>query len=95
MPRFKTEVSAWDTPPVSPTLLAGEVQIWAAPLELNQATLDAFFRTLSASERARAERFHFTRDRQFYIAAHGILRDVIGRYLRLPPAELDFRIGPH
>jgi len=80
---------------VSPTLLAGEVQIWAAPLELNQATLDAFFRTLSASERARAERFHFTRDRQFYIAAHGILRDVIGRYLRLPPAELDFRIGPH
>lgn len=95
MRRFDAEVSRWDTPAVFPTLPVGEVQIWTAPLELSQATLDALFQTLSTSERARAERFHFVRDRRFFIAAHGILRDVIGRYLRLPPAELDFGFGPH
>lgn len=95
MCRFEAEISAWTRPPVFPTLAPGEVQIWAAQLTLNQATLDALFRTLSPAERERAERFHFPRDRQFYIAAHGILRDVIGHYLRLPPGEVDFRIGPH
>lgn len=48
---------------------------------------------LSVDERERAGRFHFARDRNTYTAAHGALREILGGYLDVAPAALQFTIG--
>jgi 4'-phosphopantetheinyl transferase len=47
-------------------------------------------RTLSADEGERADRFCFAHDRARFIAARGILRDLLSRYLGCAPAEIRF-----
>jgi 4'-phosphopantetheinyl transferase len=42
---------------------------------------------------SRAERFHFSRDRNGYITVRGILRGLLARYLGRSPAELEFCYG--
>ena len=45
-------------------------------------------------EKSRAARFRFARDRNHFIAARGILRELLGGYLHRSPAELEFDYGP-
>ena len=51
--------------------------------------------TLSADESQRAARFHFPRDRRRFTVARGVLRDILGRYLGMPPSELGFRYSAY
>lgn len=46
---------------------------------------------LSEDERSRASGFHFRRDREFYSAARGTLRHLLGAYLNLAPERVAFR----
>ena len=50
--------------------------------------------TLAEDERARAERFVFQEDRDRFIAARGILRDLLARYLQCEPRDIEFSYGP-
>jgi 4'-phosphopantetheinyl transferase len=50
---------------------------------------------LSADEHERAERFRFRKDREHFIAARGLLRILLGRYLDLPPRQLSFSYSPY
>jgi 4'-phosphopantetheinyl transferase len=50
---------------------------------------------LSPDERARAERFHFARDRDHFIAGRGLLRVILARYLETEPGTLRFEYGRH
>jgi 4'-phosphopantetheinyl transferase len=50
---------------------------------------------LAPDELTRAARFRFARDRARFVVARGILREVLGAHLRVPPARLAFRSGPH
>jgi 4'-phosphopantetheinyl transferase len=77
-------------PPTRLTLGVNEVHVWRARLELDPQEFDRLQLTLSPDELGRAARFHFSRDRQHFIAARGILRDILSRYLVRSPAELDF-----
>jgi 4'-phosphopantetheinyl transferase len=47
-------------------------------------------RVLAPAERERAARFHRDRDRERYVAGHLALRDILGRALSRPPAQLEF-----
>jgi 4'-phosphopantetheinyl transferase len=76
-----------------PELVEDKVLVWSASLALNSATLEKFASTLSGEERARAERFVFERDRNSFTAAHGILRDVLGRYLGCGPRVVNYVYG--
>jgi 4'-phosphopantetheinyl transferase len=77
---------------VAPRAVAGdEAHIWKADLTAVYHRLEDLLPSLSASESARAARFHFERDRRRFIAARSILRDLLGRYLGEPPAALVFR----
>jgi len=49
---------------------------------------------LSPDEQLRASRFHFQRDRDRFIAARGILRVILGRYVAAPPDQLTISYGP-
>lgn len=46
---------------------------------------------LSPDEITRAERFHFQRDQKRFVRCRAALRDILGRYLTLPPAGIRFR----
>jgi 4'-phosphopantetheinyl transferase len=52
--------------------------------------LRIFEDTLTADERARAERFYFQKHRERFIAGRGLLRHILSRYLGKEPDQLRF-----
>jgi 4'-phosphopantetheinyl transferase len=50
---------------------------------------------LSSDERARADRFYFSQDRESFIVARGMLRSILGRYLNRSPEALRFHYSAH
>ncbi len=67
-----------------------EVHVWRANLDLNPEQIEALLATLSPPEQERANRFHFSHDRRHFIAARGILRNILARYLGMAPEKLHF-----
>jgi 4'-phosphopantetheinyl transferase len=70
----------------------GEVQVWLewiddAPAASGMALLDD-------DERARADRFHFERDRRRFVARRAFLRRVLGGYVDVAPRHLRYRTSP-
>lgn len=78
----------WQPAPPQPPPLAGEVHVWGASLELPDAELTRLEPLLSAEERARADRFRRPADRRRFLAAHGMLRTLLGAYLDLDPGAV-------
>lgn len=72
-----------------------EVHVWRASLDESQTEIDRFLHTLAADEQSRAARFHFQRDHERFIVAHGILRTILGFYLNRAPNSLSFCYGLH
>jgi 4'-phosphopantetheinyl transferase len=84
---------AWAPAPPQPQLLeTGTVHVWRADLE---KLGDGLIELLCAEERARAERFAKDRDRLLWMRAHGVLRELLGRYLQTSPRTLRFVTGAH
>ncbi len=71
-----------------------EVHVWSAVLDQTPEVLERLALLLSSPEREKAGRFHFARDARRFVAAHGILRTILGGYLDLGPAEIVFAYGP-
>ncbi len=67
-----------------------EIHVWCAGLDKLASDLPAFAGPLSESERKRADRFQFDRDRNRFIVRHGLLRMILGRYLDIEPARVTF-----
>src|SRR5438128_2285664 len=82
--------SDWPFPPAHLDLADQEIHVWRAWLDELAPDLPSFTETLSASERNRAARFQFERDRNRFILRRGLLRRILGRYLNLDPAQLSF-----
>jgi 4'-phosphopantetheinyl transferase len=81
----------------SPELLMlknNEVHVWRASLEVRASLAKTLNQILSDDELSRAKRFHFQKDRDHYIIARGLLRTILGKYLRMKPEELRFCYGP-
>jgi 4'-phosphopantetheinyl transferase len=85
----------WSPAPASPTLHADEVHLWRASLNCDLPVLSRLEATLSPDETARANRFVLLKDRSHFVAARGILRELLGAYLRSSPANLQFSYGNH
>ena len=87
------EVNSWAEGPRKVELRDGEIHVWRARLDGHESFLSKFEATLSSDEMSRAERFHFSRDRNGYIAGRGILRELLAGYVGRPRAELEFCYG--
>jgi len=85
----------WNTPSAQPFLSKADVHVWAANLEAPPSGRSAFLETLSCDELDRAKRFHFEHDRDHFITGRGMLRSIIGTYLKIAPALLQFGYGPY
>ncbi len=83
---------AWPPGPTQPTLGDAEVHVWCA--DLDQAP-EPYTALLSADEISRAQRFHFESDRHRFMVGRGVLRILLGKYLKLAPAQIEFDYGSH
>lgn len=81
----------WGLPPTVPILDDDEVQVWRAFLDVAPERVMALHHTLTTDERERAERFRFPIDRARFIAARGLLRAIIARYLDREPGTIRFQ----
>jgi 4'-phosphopantetheinyl transferase len=71
-------------------LASDEVHTWCASLDIPSETSARLYATLTPDERQRSARFHFDRDRQRFIAARGVLRELLGGYLQIDPRDVSF-----
>ncbi len=76
-------------------LAEDEVRVWRAWLDRPPQEVDVFWRTLSADERARAERYRLNRDRARFVVGRGLLRAIVAHYLDQDPSAVTFRYGAH
>jgi len=81
----------WCAPPENPKLDASEVHVWRASVDQPASRIHSLRHLLAPDELERADRFHFRRDRDNFIAARGMLRVILGRYLSARPGQLEFR----
>ena len=72
-----------------------QVDVFWADLDAAVSALPCWQALLDSHEAARAAHFRFEGDRNRYIACHGILRMVLGRYVDRAPAALRFDLGSH
>jgi 4'-phosphopantetheinyl transferase len=77
-----------------PSIRPDELHVWSIPLEPADDVVARLAETLSADERARADRFVFPRDRRRFVVARGALRSILASYLDLAPSALAFAYGP-
>ena len=83
----------WSLPPTKLDLAEDEIHLWRASLDLKKEALDRCSSILSQDEKVRASRFLFPHDRDHFVAARGILRELLGRYADDSPALLEFQYG--
>ena len=69
--------------------------MWRAATDLAPSHLRRFQQTLSAAERERAGRFCFRKDRERFVAARGLLRTILARYLEVAPNQLRLSSNSH
>jgi 4'-phosphopantetheinyl transferase len=72
-----------------------EIHVWRADLNEQSGVLHSFLGVLNPTERARAERFHFQKDRDRFVIARGMLRMILGRYLDVEAERLQICYGPY
>lgn len=75
------------------SIAPGQVHLWVADLDQNAYLAEIWTRILSASEVERAARFRFDVHRHRFMAGRTLLRLLLGWYLRLQPAALEFVAG--
>ncbi|MCY2962279.1 MAG: 4'-phosphopantetheinyl transferase superfamily protein [Planctomycetota bacterium] len=80
------------TRPVDPSIPAA-VHVWHASVQFVRNLLPELELTLDFSERVRAGAFHHTRDRESFVLARGMLRWLLGKYVDVPPAEIEIKYG--
>src|SRR5829696_616696 len=81
----------WLNPPDKLILSDEEAHIWRTDLEIDEHFENSFLKLLSSDEKNRAQKFRFAKDSRNFIAARGILRSLIGKYLEINPAEISFQ----
>jgi 4'-phosphopantetheinyl transferase len=82
--------SIWQIPLQPNKLRDNQVHIWRANLELSTLEIEQLTTLLSTDEIARANKFRFVQHKSRFIAARGILRQLLGNYLEVSPSSLTF-----
>jgi 4'-phosphopantetheinyl transferase len=82
-------------PPERLILGSNAVHVWRVSLNQSPSQTALFRNNLDDDERSRADRFYFSRDRERFIVARGVLRAILGRYSNRAPESLSFSYSAH
>lgn len=89
---IKAQELLWLPKPADDIALeSNEVHIWRAALLQPDSHVQFLRHILSPDETQRAEQYHFPEERQRFINSRGILKDILGLYLNIPPEKIRFR----
>ena len=72
-------------------LEAGGIAVWVDTIDLEEDEVRSFAGLLSKAELTRAARYRFERDRRRYKVRHGILRQLLARYLNCAAPKIEIR----
>lgn len=72
---------------------ADEIQVWSAELPKIDGAATGDWATLNPEEQARADRFRFPGDRDFFVQCRSWLRQVLATYLEQPPDRIRLAYG--
>lgn len=72
-----------------------KVHVWSIDLNIDTNLEKEFFSLLNPEERIRAHRLRTPFHRKRFIAARGALRELLGRYLDMPPELIEFQYNEH
>ena len=89
--RMGREAELWQTAPLELSLPSDRIDVWRVRLDTPEPSDRPSRDVLSSDEVSRAGRFHFPRDRVRFVECRTALRNILGRYLRVSPAEIRFR----
>lgn len=81
----------WQVPEQHILLPKDEVHVWRVMLDQPEQRAQRLFSMLGQEEKERAGRFHFQKDRDHFVVAHGLVRTILAIYLGLEPGDLRFR----
>ena len=84
----------WQNSSLNLVLLSDEIHVWRASLDLAPQSLEELETVLSEDEKLRANRFRFAKHKRRFIAARGILRQLLAGYLQSSPGEINFTYNP-
>lgn len=79
--------------PLNLELKTDEIHIWCAELDQALSRLEKLDQIICRSERMRAERFRFEKDKKRFIVRRVILRTILGSYLGTDPSEVQLCCG--
>jgi len=92
---FMTPALKWSTPVEDLKLSDNEVHVWFANLNQPKDVQARLTKWLSNDEIMRANRFRSEKNRRHFIAARGVLRDILSRYLKQAPDTFEFEANPY
>jgi len=69
--------------------------VWFVDKTAHLYQLERYWLLLNESEQERANKFRFFKDKSCSIIARGVLRTLLGAYLNLEPATIQFDTGSH
>jgi 4'-phosphopantetheinyl transferase len=69
------------------------IDVWKVSLDLNPTLVDSFKSMLTGDEIERANRFYQQKDRNRFITSRAALRTILGKYLNMAPAAIEFESG--
>jgi 4'-phosphopantetheinyl transferase len=70
-----------------------DIHVWTLRIGASGAVAAKFEPALAVDEKDRAARLHFDHLRQSFVITRGVLRGLLGCYLRLHPARIRFKYG--
>jgi 4'-phosphopantetheinyl transferase len=85
----------WPSPPDLLILPSDELHLWRISVDYVAPNLASLEQLLSKDERARADRFRFSRNREQYIIRRAAMRQILARYVGVEPQQLRFSYGAY
>lgn len=82
------------TPDATPALRTGAIHLWYAPLDRLRPRSEALRELLDPVELDRMARFRFEHDRERFVIGHGLMRELLGRYLQRDGSLVRIARGP-
>jgi len=75
------------------SLQPDQVHVWSVCKSTHEDRLLMYWELLDATEKERALKFRFRKDRYCFIIARGVLRKLLSIYLDVTPVEIKFQFG--
>ena len=91
--RTEANLGKWSKAPSTLSWPTGRIDVWKVRFDEPEAARSEAS-VLSADENARASRFHFEKDRDYFIRCRSALRCLLAGYLSVSAAEICFQYLP-